>query len=99
MVDVICVFLDFSNALDTGNQISEALRVVLRRRNEDVLNKLTAREKDIFMLARGFNNKEIAEKLNLSRYTVETHRKNIRLKLKVRNTPELVALARQIGVQ
>lgn len=100
VVDVICVFLDFSNALDTGNQITEALRVVLRRRNEDVLNKLTAREKDIFMLAaRGFNNKEIAERLNLSRYTVETHRKNIRLKLKVRNTPELVALARQIGVQ
>ncbi|WP_198651927.1 LuxR C-terminal-related transcriptional regulator [Chitinophaga deserti] len=100
VVDVICVFLDFSNALDTGNQITEALRVVLRRRNEDVLNKLTAREKDIFMLAaKGFNNKEIAERLNLSRYTVETHRKNIRLKLKVRNTPELVALARQIGVQ
>ncbi len=98
--DVICVFLDFTNAIDTSNQISEALREVLRRRNEDVLNKLTAREKDIFILAaRGHNNKEIAEELNLSRYTVETHRKNIRLKLKVRNTPELVALAKQIGLQ
>jgi RNA polymerase sigma factor (sigma-70 family) len=100
VVDVICVFLDFSHAIDTGSQISEALRVVLRRRNEDVLNKLTPREKDIFILAaRGHNNKEIAEKLNLSRYTIETHRKNIRLKLKVRNTPELVALAKQIGLQ
>lgn len=98
--DVICVFLDFSHAIDTGSQISEALRELLRRRNEDVLNKLTAREKDIFILAaRGHSNKEIAEKLNLSRYTIETHRKNIRLKLKVRNTPELVALARQIGLQ
>lgn len=98
--DVICVFLDFSHAIDTGSQISEALRELLRRRNEDVLNKLTAREKDIFTLAaRGHNNKEIAEKLNLSRYTIETHRKNIRLKLKVRNTPELVALAKQIGLQ
>lgn len=97
--EVICVFLDFSLAIDTGSQISEALREVLRRRNEDVLNKLTAREKDIFLLAaRGNNNREIAEKLNLSRYTVETHRKNIRLKLKVRNTPDLVALARQIGL-
>lgn len=100
VIDVICVFLDFSNAIDTGSQISEALRVVLRRRNEDILNKLTTREKDIFSLAaRGHNNKEIAEKLNLSRYTIETHRKNIRLKLKVRNTPELVALAKQIGLQ
>lgn len=98
--DVLCVFLDFSLAIDTGSQISEALRELLRRRNEDVLNKLTAREKDIFILAaRGHNNKEIAEKLNLSRYTIETHRKNIRLKLKVRNTPELVALAKQIGLQ
>lgn len=98
--DVLCVFLDFTLAIDTGSQISEALRELLRRRNEDVLNKLTAREKDIFILAaRGHNNKEIAEKLNLSRYTIETHRKNIRLKLKVRNTPELVALAKQIGLQ
>ncbi|MGX5819986.1 sigma-70 family RNA polymerase sigma factor [Chitinophaga lutea] len=99
VVDVICVFLDFTNATDTGEQISEALREVLRRANEDALNKLTPREKDIFMMAAaGSNNKEIAERLNLSRYTVETHRKNIRLKLKVRNTPELVALAKHIGV-
>ncbi|UYQ92457.1 LuxR C-terminal-related transcriptional regulator [Chitinophaga horti] len=100
VVDVICAFLDISIAIDTGSQISEALREVLRRRNEDILNKLTAREKVIFTLAaQGFNNKEIAEKLTLSRYTVETHRKNIRLKLKVRNTSELVALAKQTGIQ
>lgn len=100
VVDVICTFLDFSLATDTSSQISEALRDVLRRRNEDVINKLTNREKVIFTLAaQGFNNKEIAEKLSLSRYTVETHRKNIRLKLKVRNTSELVALAKQTGIQ
>ncbi|WP_158538485.1 LuxR C-terminal-related transcriptional regulator [Chitinophaga skermanii] len=98
--EVICVFLDFSFVIDTSSQISEALREVLRRSNEDVLNKLTAREKDIFILAaQGNNNKEIAQTLNLSRYTIETHRKNIRLKLKVRNTSELVALAKQIGFQ
>ncbi|ATL46274.1 hypothetical protein COR50_03300 [Chitinophaga caeni] len=98
--DVLCVFLDFSYAINTSNQISEALREVLRKSNESILNKLTPREKDIFMLAaQGKNNKEIAGFLSLSRYTVETHRKNIRLKLKVRNTSELVALAKQIGVQ
>jgi RNA polymerase sigma factor (sigma-70 family) len=100
VIEVICVFLDFSFAIDTSSQVSEALKDVLRRTNEDVLNKLTAREKLIFTLAaQGFNNKEIAEKLSLSRYTVETHRKNIRLKLKVRNTSELVALAKQTGLQ
>jgi RNA polymerase sigma factor (sigma-70 family) len=77
-----------------------ALNEILRRQNENLLNKLTPREKDVLGLAvQGLNNKEIANSLNLSRYTVETHRKNIRLKLKVRNTTELVAIARKIGFQ
>jgi DNA-binding CsgD family transcriptional regulator len=51
------------------------------------------------LTVQGLNNKEIAGVLNLSRHTVETHRKNIRLKLKVRNTTELIALARKVGYQ
>ncbi|PUZ21257.1 RNA polymerase sigma factor, sigma-70 family [Chitinophaga costaii] len=98
--DVICCFLDLTLAMDTNIQLSEAMREVLRRQNENQLNKLTPREKDVFGLAvQGKNNKEIAAELNLSRYTVETHRKNIRLKLKVRNSTELVALAKRIGFQ
>lgn len=86
--------------MDTNFQLSEAMREVLRRQNENQLNRLTSREKDVFALAvQGRNNKEIAAELNLSRYTVETHRKNIRLKLKVRNSTELVALAKRIGFQ
>ncbi|ASZ10666.1 LuxR C-terminal-related transcriptional regulator [Chitinophaga pendula] len=98
--EVICAFLDLSVAIDTNEQLAEAMREVLRRQNENLLNKLTAREKDVLELAvKGLNNKEIAQTLNLSRYTVETHRKNIRLKLKVRNTTELIALARKVGYQ
>ncbi len=93
--------MDFSNAIDTGNQISEALRVVLQHGGMKTcsINSPRGRKTYSLLAARGHNNKEIAEKLNLSRYTIETHRKNIRLKLKVRNTPELVALAKQIGLQ
>ncbi|WP_212000389.1 LuxR C-terminal-related transcriptional regulator [Chitinophaga sp. HK235] len=98
--EIICAFLDLTHAIDTNAQISVALSEILRRQNENLLNKLTAREKDVLGLAvQGLNNKEIAHSLNLSRYTVETHRKNIRLKLKVRNTTELVAIARKIGYQ
>lgn len=98
--DVICAFLDLTMAMDTNDQLAEAMREVLRRHNDDLVAKLTAREKEIFKLAvKGLNNKEIADTLNLSRHTVETHRKNIRLKLKVRNTTELVALARKVGYQ
>jgi RNA polymerase sigma factor (sigma-70 family) len=96
--DIICALLDLTVAMDTHNQLVDAMGEVLRRQNETLLSKLTAREKDVLTLAvRGLNNKEIAQQLNLSRYTIETHRKNIRLKLKVRNTTELVALARKVG--
>lgn len=97
--EILCAFLDLTEAMDTNIQLSEALNTVLRRQHENLFNKLTSRERDILgMAARGMNNKEIASSLNLSRYTVETHRKNIRLKLKIRNTSELVAIARKIGI-
>ena len=98
--EVICAFVDLTMAMDTNDQLAEAMRDVLRRHNDDLQNKLTPREMEILKLTvQGLNNKEIAGVLNLSRYTVETHRKNIRLKLKVRNTTELIALARKVGYQ
>ena len=100
VVEIICAFLDLTDAIDTNAQLSEALSAIMRRQNENLFNKLTAREKDVLgMAVKGLNNKEIAISLNLSRYTIETHRKNIRLKLKVRNTTELVAIARKIGFE
>jgi RNA polymerase sigma factor (sigma-70 family) len=86
--------------MDTNDQLTEAMLDVMRRKHEDLISKLTPRERDILKLTvKGLNNKEIAATLNLSRYTIETHRKNIRIKLKVRNTTELIALARKVGYQ
>jgi DNA-binding NarL/FixJ family response regulator len=52
---------------------------------------LTRREKQILsMLTRGINNKEIADKLDKSVRTIETHRFNIMKKLKVNNVVELL---------
>ncbi|MCF6402207.1 LuxR C-terminal-related transcriptional regulator [Chitinophaga filiformis] len=98
--EVICAFVDMTMAMDTNDQLTEAMLDVMRRKHEDVISKLTPREKEILKLSvKGLNNKEIAAALNLSRYTIETHRKNIRIKLKVRNTTELIALARKVGYQ
>lgn len=55
---------------------------------------ITDREMEIVQLiAQGFSNKEIAEKLFLSTHTVTTHRKNIMAKLGVNNTAGVVMYA------
>jgi DNA-binding NarL/FixJ family response regulator len=52
---------------------------------------LTSREKEIVtFLKSGKQNKEIAELLFLSEFTVKTHRQNIMRKLEVRNVAELI---------
>lgn len=52
---------------------------------------LTSREIDVLkLIASGFGNKEIADELNISVRTAETHRANMIKKMKVKNTIELV---------
>lgn len=56
--------------------------------------KLSPREIEIIQLIKsGKTTKEIAEKLYLSTFTIETHRKNIFRKLDVKNSAELSAFA------
>ena len=52
---------------------------------------ITKREGEILQLIKtGFTNQQMSEQLHLSIYTVETHRKNIMQKLKLRNPAELM---------
>jgi len=58
------------------------------------LPRLTSREKEILQLiADGLTSNQIAERLFLSPVTVETHRRNLLTKFKVKNMIELVRLA------
>ena len=55
---------------------------------------LTAREREILqLLAEGKSNKDVANLLNLSLYTVETHRTHIMQKLNLHTVPELILYA------
>jgi DNA-binding NarL/FixJ family response regulator len=55
---------------------------------------VTDREIEIIVeIALGLSNKQIADKLHLSTHTVNTHRKNIMLKLGVNNTAGIVMFA------
>ena len=58
------------------------------------LPALTSREKEILeLIAQGFTNPQIAEKIFLSSFTVDSHRKNLLAKLNVKNTASLIRLA------
>ena len=55
---------------------------------------LTEREREVLqLLAEGKSNKEAAAILNVSPYTVETHRNNLTQKLNLHNTAEIVLYA------
>ncbi|WP_417205436.1 response regulator transcription factor [Antarctobacter sp.] len=61
--------------------------------------QLTNREQMVLLqLAQGKSNKQVAEALDISVRTVETHRKNIRRKLGVSSTAELMRYALEHGV-
>ena len=75
------------------------LRQIHERGVEDSYELLTMREREVLhLLAEGKSNKETASVLNLSLYTVETHRANILEKLHLRGTPELILYAVRKGV-
>jgi two-component system, NarL family, response regulator NreC len=60
----------------------------------DSYDLLTDREKEVLqLLAEGKSNKEVATLLDLSLYTVETHRSNLMQKLGLHNTAEIVLYA------
>ncbi|MFD1094985.1 response regulator transcription factor [Salegentibacter chungangensis] len=63
-----------------------------REEHNDLANIITKREQEIIKyLAKGLNAEEIAEKLNISKHTIRTHRKNILQKTGCNNTTQLVA--------
>lgn len=65
----------------------------------DRYDTLSDREREIFQLvAEGRSNKEVAELLDISPATVETHRARVLQKLDIHNTAELVLYAVRRGV-
>lgn len=74
--------------------LEDYVRFLQQRGEQDSYNLLTDREKEVLqLLAEGRSNKEVATMLDLSVYTVETHRTRLMQKLNVHNTAELVLYA------
>jgi two-component system, NarL family, response regulator NreC len=79
--------------------VEEYMRQMKERDVEDSYELLTTRERETLqLLAEGKAPKEVASMLNLSLYTVETHRSNIFQKLSLHSTAELILYAVRKGV-
>ena len=79
--------------------VEDYMRQMQERDVEDSYDLLTTREREVLqLLAEGKNNKEVAGLLNLSLYTVETHRSNIFQKLNLHSGAELILYAIRKGV-
>jgi len=70
-----------------------------RKNSDDSYDLLTDREREILQLvAEGQTNKEIANSLSVSLYTVDTHRTHILQKLNLHSVPELILYAVRKGI-
>ncbi len=79
--------------------VADYVQEIRTRGVEDSYDLLTPREREILqLLAERKSNKEIAASLNLSPYTVETHRRNLQEKLNLHNLAELILYAVRKGV-
>ena len=79
--------------------LEDYVKKLQRTGSEDSYDLLTPREREILQLvAEGKSNKEVANLLHLSVYTVETHRANIMEKLKLKGVPELILYAVRKGI-
>jgi len=79
--------------------LDDYMRKLKRSGAEDAYDLLTPREREILQLvAEGKSNKDVANLLNLSVYTVETHRSNIMQKLNLKGVPELMLFAVRKGI-
>lgn len=94
------------------NQVMDGIIYLSKAANEKIIQQLqpydlsknnipafTRREKEILtLLAEGLTSQEIASKLYLSNYTVDTHRKNMLQKFNVHNTTALLNVVRELRI-
>ncbi len=77
---------------ETGEALQE-----YQRSSASHLPELSPREKEILgLIAEGYTNPQIAEKIFLSPFTIDSHRKNLLAKFGVKNTAALIKTAAQL---
>jgi DNA-binding NarL/FixJ family response regulator len=87
------------NEVNAGNKYLCAEAENLLKKSQENELMITRRESSVLkLLAEGFTNLEIADKLFISPLTVDSHRKNLIVKLQARNTASLIKIASDKGL-
>jgi DNA-binding NarL/FixJ family response regulator len=93
-VEVVAAGKPFFSPAVAKTLLEDYMRQLQQRGLQDSYRLLTDREREVLqLLAEGKSNKEVATLLNLSPYTVETHRAHIMQKLDLHNSAEIVLYA------
>jgi DNA-binding NarL/FixJ family response regulator len=91
--------LEGVDEVSKGNKFlcTDAENLLKKTRENELM--ITRRESSVLkLLAEGFTNLEIAEKLFISPLTADSHRKNLIVKLQARNTASLIKIASDKGL-
>ena len=98
-IEAVCDGKSFFSPAVSQVLLQDYMRKLQRAGAEDSYDLLSGREREILQLvAEGKSSKEIANTLNLSPYTVETHRSNMMQKLNLKGIPELILYAVRKGL-
>ncbi|MEJ0032551.1 MAG: response regulator transcription factor [Bacteroidota bacterium] len=92
------VFIETVNKVLAGDSfVTEGLSQ--KRAQSNVHDELTDREKGVLrLIVKGKSNKEIADELFISARTADTHRTNIKRKLKFTSLSQLIQYAKEQGL-
>lgn len=105
-ISQLSVVSAYNGYITVCSSVDEVSQAVLKARNvggaktqQVDTSMLSLREKEILVeIARGLSNKEIADKLNIAVYTVNTHRRNICQKLDIHSAAGLTVFAMANGL-
>lgn len=93
-VEAVAAGKSFFSPAIAAMLVDDYVQQVKSRGIQDSYDLLTDREKQVLqLLAEGKSNKDVSALLDISPYTVETHRANLMQKLGLHNTAEIILYA------